>query len=278
MYQLDARKKIGLLGCGAIGTEIALAIDSGRIDAELTHVYDKDAGRARALASRLNRKPEIAENSHLLSSNDVDLIVEAASQDAVREAALGILQNGKDVMIMSVGALLDESILEVLTDACRQFNSTIYLPSGAIAGLDGLNAARSEIDSVEITTIKHPISLTGAKFFEGSSIKPEEISEPTTLFDGAASDAVKLFPANVNVAALVSLAGVGDGATRVRVVADPSATSNTHQISAKGRFGEMSFIIRNVPDPANPRTSRLAVLSAIQRLQTICSGCIRMGA
>ena len=131
-------KKIGLLGCGAIGTQIALAIDSGKIPATLTHVYDQDKERAESLVSKLKSTPEIVNNSHLLSSNPIDLVVEAASQDAVRDVALSVLQNRKDLMIMSVGALLDESVLEILSDACSDFKKTIYLPSGAIAGLDGL--------------------------------------------------------------------------------------------------------------------------------------------
>ena len=120
-------KKIGLLGCGAIGTQIALAIDSGKINATLTHVYDQTTERAQTLVDKLNNKPEIVENSHLLSSNNIDLVVEAASQDAVKDVGLSILQNRKDLMVMSVGALLDESIFDVLTDACKEFKKTIYL-------------------------------------------------------------------------------------------------------------------------------------------------------
>jgi len=126
-------KKIGLLGCGAIGTQIALAIDSGKIPATLTHVYDQSKEASELLVSKLKNKPQIVENFHLLSSNPVNLVVEAASQDAVRDVALSVLQNRKDLMIMSVGALLDESVFEVLSDACKEFKKTIYLPSGAIS-------------------------------------------------------------------------------------------------------------------------------------------------
>ncbi|GFN40841.1 MAG: putative aspartate dehydrogenase, partial [Marine Group I thaumarchaeote] len=163
-------KKIGLLGCGAIGTQIALAIDSGKIPATLTHVYDQSKEAAESLVSKLNNKPEIVENSHLLSSNHVDLVVEAASQDAVKDVALSVLQNRKDLMIMSVGAMLDESVFEVLSDACKEFKKTIYLPSGAIAGLDALKSVQKELESVTLTTTKHPRSLKGAKFFETSDI------------------------------------------------------------------------------------------------------------
>ena len=109
-------KRIGLLGCGAIGTQIALAIDSGKIPATLTHVYDTKRSQSGNLVSKLKLKPEIVANSHLLSSNPVDLVVEAASQDAVRKDAVSILQNKKDLMIMSAGALLDQSVFEVISE------------------------------------------------------------------------------------------------------------------------------------------------------------------
>lgn len=270
-------KRIGLLGCGAIGTQIALAIDSGKIPATLTHVYDKSKEASDLLVSKLKNKPEIVENSHLLSSNPIDLVVEAASQDAVKDVALSVLQNRKDLMIMSVGALLDESVFEVLSDACKEFKKTIYLPSGAIAGLDALKSVQSELESVTLTTTKNPKSLKGAKFFETSDIDVEKINEKTTIFEGTSKDAVKLFPANINVAALLSLAGLGSEKTKVQIVADPNTDKNTHEIHAEGKFGKMSFKIENIPDENNPKTSRLAMLSAIQRLRQICSDDIQIG-
>ena len=260
-----------------MGTQIALAIDSGKINAQLTHVFDQSRERAQTLVDKLQNKPEIVENSHLLSSNSIDLVVEAASQDAVKDVALSILQNRKNLLIMSVGALLDESIFEVLADACKEFKKTIYLPSGAIAGLDALKAIRDELDSVTLTTTKHPKSLKGAKFFETSEINIESISEPTTIFEGTAKEAVTLFPANINVAALLSLVGLGSNSTQVRIIADPNTTKNTHQIIATGKFGQMSFTIENVPDENNPKTSHLAILSAIEKLRIICSDDIQIG-
>ena len=270
-------KRIGLLGCGAIGTRLALAIDAKEFPAVLTHVYDVDAGKSEKLASMLDGRPDIVANSHLLSLQPVDIIVEAASQNAVMDAALGILQNRKDLLIMSAGALLDESVFEVLSEACRQFQRTIYLPSGAIAGLDGLKSASGELESVTLVTTKHPDSLRGAKFFEDSKISLDNIAEPTVIFSGSAGEAVSIFPANVNVAALLSLAGLGARCTRVDIVADPFAKNNTHKINAKGAFGEMAVEIRNVPDAGNPKTSMLAALSAIRTLRQICSSNIRIG-
>ena len=270
-------KRIGLLGCGAIGTQIALAIDAGKIPAELTHIYDKSNEKSQELEAKLLKKPEVVENPHLLSSNNVDLIVEAASQDAVKDVALSVLQNRKDLMIMSVGALLDESVFSVLSEACKEFKKTIYLPSGAIAGLDGLKSVKDELDSVTLTTTKHPNSLKGAKFFETSDIDLDSVNSQTTIFEGTAKQAVSLFPANINVAALLSLVGLGSEKTLVKIVADPSTDKNTHQIDAVGKFGKMSFSIQNVPDMHNPKTSRLAMLSAVEKLRIICTDEIQIG-
>jgi len=270
-------KRIGLLGCGSIGTQIALAIDSGQIKATLTHVYDESKDASKALVEKLNAKPIIVENSHLLSSNPVDIIVEAASQNAVKDVGLSVLQNKKDLMIMSVGALLDESIYDVLSDACKDFKKTIFLPSGAIAGLDGIKSVKNELESLAITTTKHPRSLKGAKFFETSEISLDSITSKTVIFQGVAQDAVSLFPANINVAALLSLAGIGSDKTKVTIVADPSTDKNTHHIEAIGKFGKMTFTIENIPDFNNPKTSRLAILSAIETLRKYCSDEIQIG-
>jgi aspartate dehydrogenase len=269
--------RIGLLGCGAIGTQIAIAIDSGKIPATLTHVYDNSKEASSILVEKLKNKPEVVENPHLLSSHPVNIVVEAASQDAVRDVGLSILQNKRDFMIMSVGALLDESIYEILSDACRDFKKTIFLPSGAIAGLDGIKSIKDELESVSITTTKHPRSLKGAKFFENSDISLDSIDSPTIIFEGSAKEAVSLFPANINVAALLSLSGIGSEKTGVKIVADPNTDKNTHHIEAFGKFGKMTFTIENFPDPENPKTSRLAILSAIETLKKYCSDDIQIG-
>jgi len=270
-------KRIGLLGCGAMGTQIALAIDSGKIPATLTHVFDDSKEKSALLVEKLTNKPEIVENSHLLSSNPIDIVVEAASQDAVKDASLSVLQNKKDLMIMSVGALLDESIYDILSDACDHFKKTIYLPSGAIAGLDGIKSVKDELESLTITTTKHPRSLKGAKFFENSEINLDQITSSTIIFEGTAKEAVSLFPANINVAALLSLSGIGSEKTGVKIIADPNTDKNTHHIVAEGKFGKMTFIVENYPDENNPKTSRLAILSAIETLKKYCSNDIQIG-
>jgi len=178
---------------------------------------------------------------------------------------------------MSVGALLDDSVYEILSDACKDFKKIIYLPSGAIAGLDGLKSVKDELESLSITTTKHPRSLKGAKFFETSDINLDEVTSTTIIFEGTAKEAVTLFPANINVAALLSLSGIGSEKTNVKIVADPNTDKNTHHIEASGKFGKMTFTIENFPDVNNPKTSRLAILSAIETLRKYCSDEIQIG-
>lgn len=271
-------KRVGLLGCGAIGSEIAFAIDSGTISAKLTHVFDFSKERSKNLVDKLKNKPVITENVTLLAASPVDLIIEAASQDAVRDNALSILQNRKDMMIMSAGALLDESIFDIVMDGCKDFNKRVYLPSGAIIGLDGIRAVQDELKSLVLVTTKNPKALKGAKFFETSTIDPDNISKITTIYEGTAHEAVRLFPANINVAALLSLAGVGSEKTRVRIIADPNTDKNIHEIQAEGNFGKFSVKVENVPSINNPKTSRLATLSAIECLKRICGTPLNVGA
>jgi len=245
--------------------------------AKLTHIFDEDKEKSTSLASKLKNKPEIVENVHLLSSNPVDLVVEAASQDAVSDNALSILQNRKDLVIMSSGALLDESVFEIISDACKELKKTVYLPSGAISGIDAIKSVKNELDSVVLTTTKHPNSLKGAKFFDDFKINLDEINEPSTIFEGTASEAVRLFPKNINVSALLSISGLGSHETIVKIIADPNTTKNTHEIKARGKFGQITTKIENVPDSNNPRTSRLAILSAIETIRSICTSDIKIG-
>jgi aspartate dehydrogenase len=174
---------------------------------------------------------------------------------------------------MSVGALADGQLLASLQSS----RGRIYIPTGAIAGIDAIRAVKHLLDSVTLTTTKAPKALAGAPFFETSDIKLDAIGEKTVIYEGPAADAVKKFPANVNVAAVLSLAGIGFEKTRVRIVADPAFTTNQHEIAATGSFGTFHFTVNNVPSPGNPKTSYLAVLSAIECLRTVCDGGMRVG-
>jgi aspartate dehydrogenase len=153
--------------------------------------------------------------------------------------------------------------------------ASVYIPSGAVGGIDALRAVKALLEEVTIVSTKKPISLTGAPGF--ADWEDKEILEPTVVYEGTATEAVGLFPANVNVAATVSMAGVGPDATRVRVVADPDSPGNVHEINAVSKAGKFSFKFENMPHETNPKTSFLAVLAAIETLRAICEPGIRIG-
>jgi aspartate dehydrogenase len=276
-------KKVALFGCGTIGREIAIAVDSGKVNnATIVTLVDSVDHRADTLRSNLqNSNPstftDFSKFIYSSSFKDVDIIVEAASQDAVNSFGKKIVEAGKSLMIMSVGALGDPSLLSEMLDIAYQNGSHIYVPTGAIAGIDAIRSVKHLLDSVVLTTTKNPIALAGAPFFNLTKINVYEITEKTVIYDGNAADAVKKFPANINVAAILSLAGIGIKRTKVKIIADPYTDVNQHEITATGKFGEMTVIVRNKPSPNNPKTSFLAVLSAIECLRSICDDSIRIG-
>lgn len=259
--------KIGLVGCGAIGTEIARAIDSGEIDADLVAVCDHNPDTALALINRLKKKPIKANLEDLVRLSD--LVVEAASQRAVPAIARATLQAGRNLMIMSVGALADADLYREIKKMASLHGSKVYLPSGAIAGLDGIKSASvGKIRKVTLTTTKNPRGLVGAPYLNEKKIDITALKSPTLIFEGSAAEAVKAFPANVNVAATLCLAA-REGEVLVRIIADPEIKVNRHEIVVEGDFGQITTQVENFPSPSNPKTSYLAALSAIATLRSI---------
>jgi len=272
------RKKVGLVGCGTIGSQLAMSVDSDKIaNASLVALFDVAEGNLQSLKSKLHSSPEAYSDFGGFLASDADIVVEAASQDAIRSFGKSILEAGKDMMVMSVGALADGAFLSELLQAAAKKGCRIYVPTGAIAGVDAIRSVRHHLDSVTLTTTKNPKALAGAPFFETSKIRLDDIAKSTVVYEGAAAEAVRAFPANVNVAAVLSLAGFGVDRTKVRIVADPQATTNRHEIVATGSFGEIRITVDNVPSPGNPKTSFLAVLSAIECLRSICDDGTRIG-
>ena len=153
----------------------------------------------------------------------------------------------------------------------------VYLPSGAICGLDGVKSASlGEIYGVELQTRKPPKSLMGVKYLADMGVDLLKVREPTVVYEGSAVDAVKRFPKNVNVCAALSLAGVGPEKTRVRIVVDPGIDRNIHEVTVHGEFGELYTKTSNLPSQDNPKTSYLACLSAVKTLEGI-NRCMRVG-
>ena len=250
--------KIGIVGCGNIASDICIAIRDKEIPAAVVALTDVDAGKAEALRQRYGLDAAIKSLDDTVAS--VDYVVECAVGAVVPEVLQAAIKHHVDCLIMSLGGLMTHP--ELLEEA-KKNRVHVWLPTGAICGVDGIRAAmQAGLESVTLTTRKPPRGLIGAPYLKERNIDVEHITEPYVVFDGTAREAVKAFPANVNVAAALSLAGIGPDATRVRLIADPAATTNTHEIHAVGAFGELTTITRNCPSPRNPKSSYMASLSA----------------
>ena len=243
----------GIMGCGAIANIITNFAADGELGADLKFFYDLDMERAENLASKIDGI--IVQNVDDMINN-VDLVIEAASQEAVIKIVPQILEKGKDVIIMSIGALIDSELRNHLKNIAEKNKSRIYAPSGAIVGLDGIKAASiGEISEVSLVTRKSPESL-------GISVDNE-----TILYEGKAKDAVRKFPANINVAAALSIAYGKE--INVKIIADPKVTRNCHEICVKGDFGEFRTITQNEKCATNPKTSVLAAYSVVKLLKSL---------
>lgn len=244
---MSEKKKVGLIGCGAIGTVLAEAIERKLVVCDELVVYDFDASKAKKLKKKLDFPITIVENVEELIALKPKVIVEAASQQAVRDYVPKIASAEIDIIVMSTGALLD----------LNADLSKVHLPSGAVGGLDALSsAALAGVEELVLTSLKNPKAL-------GTSSTEEKI-----VYEGYAEEAAQKFPREMNVAATLALT-VKPTRVKVRVVSDPSVKRNTHEIQVKWRFGEMFMRFANDPHPDNPHTSALAAWSAIKLLQTL---------
>jgi len=244
---------VGIIGCGAIANIITDFAVEGKLNVDLKFFYDWDRERAKNLASKTEGMAVHEINDML---DHVDLVIEAASPQAVVEIIPQIINRGKDVVIMSVGALIDRNFKNHLESMALENKSKIYTPSGAIVGLDGIKAASmGKITEVSLITRKPPKSL-------GISIDQE-----TILYEGKASAAVRKFPVNMNVAATLSIACNREAG--VKIIADPNVDQNIHEIHIAGDFGEFTTTTQNKSCATNPKTSVLAAYSAIKLLKSL---------
>ncbi|MBI1953779.1 MAG: DUF108 domain-containing protein [Candidatus Omnitrophica bacterium] len=250
-------KKIGLVGCGAIGTYLAIEIERHlKKTARLSGIHDRDPAAAQRLRRRLKKPVAILSLPKLVRASD--LVVEAASPQAVRELLPWALRLRKEVMVLSTGGLLG---CPGLLRSARRRRLPIHLPSGAVSGIDALKAhAVGKIQRVVLTTRK-PLR----------ALPPSAGTGPRArlLFQGSAQEAVARLPYNLNVAATLSLAGLGAARTRVRVIADPQARFNVHEVEVIGQAGRLVSRTENRPMKGNPKTSLLAAFSAVATLREI---------
>lgn len=248
--------KVGIVGCGAIGSEVARAASAMAGVTEIW-LYDIDPDATHQLR-RLERVRVAANARELIDG--VELVIECANKGVVQGAVRDALKLGKRVMLLTIGALADDALREDLIGLARAKGGKIYIPSGAVMGVDGVKAAaEADLKSVTLVTTKPPAGLD------------KKTDRWTLLFSGPAREAVQKFPKNVNVAATLSLAGLGFDATHVQVAIDPLATRNSHKVIIEGSFGRARIEVENLPSPMNPATSYLASLSAIAMLRRIVS-------
>lgn len=257
--------RVGIVGLGAIGRAVARALAEGVPGCTLVGATARDLARARAFLNALPGAPPSLAVGEVIER--ADLVVEAATQAALVDLAPAVLEAGRDLLVLSVGGLLDhaEWLAQAAARGCR-----IHAPSAAIAGLDGLKGAAvgGHLTSVVMETRKPPRGLAGAPGVEGRDL--DGLRGETLLFEGTAREACRAFPANVNVVAAVSLAGLGPDATRTRVYAVPGLARNQHTVIAEGAFGRLRVEIENVPSE-NPRTGKLSYLSTIAYLRDLAA-------
>lgn len=255
---------VGICGFGAIGMKVARALDEGAVDGmRLTAIAARDLGAARARCSDFAAPPEAVTAERLPEMADV--IVECAPAAVFDTVARATVEAGRILMPLSVGALLDRMDL---VDRARQTGARIIVPTGAIIGLDAVRAmAEGEIRSVTLETRKPPRGLVGAPHLVNNNIEVEGLSEPRLVFRGTAREAARGFPANVNVAAALSLAGIGPDRTTVEVWADPGVDRNVQSVRIVSDSAEAEMTIRNIPSDENPRTGRITALSVLACLR-----------
>lgn len=266
MSMNDKKKtKVGILGCGAIGSRMALSIKTDlKTKAVVSAVFDIQRERAEKLAKNFSRG-RIIKNSfeELLSS--CDLVVEAINAQDTQKLIRQALLAKKDVLVMSVGKLLGaHDIFKIASrNHCR-----LLVPSGAVAGLDAVKAAsQRKISKITLTTRKPVFGFSQNDYFIKKKIDLSKLTSETVLFDGNVKDAVKHFPQNINVAAAIALASLAGDKLRIRIITSPEYKLNSHEIEVVGEFGRLMTRTENEICPDNPKTSYLAVLSAIQTLK-----------
>ena len=261
--------KIGVIGCGAIGSVLCKFIDKKLKDSKLVAICDVDKEKTKKLRKNLENKPIITNIDDVIKKSD--MIIEAVSPSIVRYLLKKCIKHKRHLMIMSVSGLVKNyDLLDKLT-------ARLFIPSGAICGIDGVKAANIEdIKSVTITSTKNPKSLEDTPYVLENKINLKKLKSKKKIFEGSALEAIKGFPKNVNVSATLSLAGIGPKKTKVVVIADPKIKRNMHEVEVIGSFGKLTTRTENIVSPLNPKTSHLAILSACATLKRL-TGHIKIG-
>ena len=264
--------RIGIIGGGTIARLFLDHIARGDLgEARVVAILGREASaRSRALAAEYG--VELAATLDRLLETRPKVIVEAAGHEALCAYAERVLSAGVDLIVLSAGAMADDALRDRLEAAARASGALLYVPSGGIGSLDAIKAAVvAGVDEVEIVSAKPPRAWKGIDYVERLGVDLDRLSTPYVLYDGPARAGVKHFPQNVNIAAVLSMAGIGFDRTRLVALADPTITTNTHTIRAKGKTGEIAITLKNVPSPENPKTAWLACYSALAALRQLQS-------
>ncbi|SFL08034.1 aspartate dehydrogenase [Falsiroseomonas stagni] len=258
---------VGIAGLGAIGLHLARALDAGVEGLKLHAVSARDHAKARANLAGFKTQPPIVSLAELAAA---DIVVEAAPASVFEEVATAAIEAGRIFVPSSVGALLPRM---QLVERARETGARIIVPTGALLGLDAVRAAaEGEVSSVTIETRKPPRGLVGAPYLEQHGIDVLAVKdEKKLIFKGNAFDAAQGFPANVNVAAALALAGIGPQRTTIEIWADPHVTRNTHTIRVEAASARLTMTIENVPSEENPRTGKITPLSILACLRGLTS-------
>jgi aspartate dehydrogenase len=262
---------VAIAGLGAIGLTLARRVDGGDIPGmALTAVAVRDAGRARATIAHFRSPPAIAPLHELADLADV--VVECLPSREFAAVARPVIARGRIFMPLSVGALIDHMDL---IEHAKTTGARIIVPTGALLGLDAVRAAaEGTITAVTMVTRKPPAGLVGAPLLVKHGISVDGLQEPLRVFAGSAREAIAGFPANVNVAVALSLAGIGPDRTHVEVWADPAVTRNTHTIKVRSNSADLTMTIENIPSEENPRTGMITPLSALAALRRLTSALV----
>ena len=269
--------RVGILGGGTIARLILEHVRRGELeDVEVSAILVRP-GSARAPALAREYGVRLVHDLSGLLDASPEVVIEAASHEAVRACCTALLERGIGVIVLSAGALADDALRLELEGAARKSGALLHVPSGGIGGLDALKAACvAGVDEVRITVSKPPAAWKNIAHVEQLGVDLDRLTQATTLYEGPARAGVPLFPANVNIAAVLSMAGIGFDRTQLKVVADPGITRNTHVIEIRGKTGSISVKLENVPAPENPKTAWLACYSALAALKAANSG-VRYG-
>jgi aspartate dehydrogenase len=270
--------RIGLIGGGTIARLVLEHVRRGELAGlEIVALMGRPGGAPRAAQLAAEFKvPYVTDRAGLLERRP-EVAVEAASHDAVREHLVPLLESRVGVVVLSAGALVDDRLRLAAEQAAVRHEALLYVPSGGIGALDTLKTARlAGVDEVSIQVAKPPAAWKGIPYVERLGVDLNALREAKTLYEGPARDGVPHFPQNVNIAAILSLAGIGADRTQLKIVADPALTLNTHTIRVAGRCGRFTLVLENVPSPDNPKTSWLACYSALAALETL-GGKVRYG-